>query len=135
MYCDETKIRVRYGETDKMGFVYYGFYSLYYEQARTEMIRKLGVTYKELEDGGLLLPVIRMTCKYILPAKYDEELLVKVCIPVLPTKRIRFQYEIFNEAEQLINIAETDLLFLDDKTKKVIVCPDLLLDFLAPHFN
>ena len=86
MYCDETKIRVRYGEVDKMGFVYYGYYSLYYEQARTEMIRKLGISYRELEESGLLLPVIRMNAKYVLPAKYDELLTVKVCVPLMPTK-------------------------------------------------
>ena len=118
-----------------MGFVYYGYYSLYYEQARTEMIRKLGISYRELEESGLLLPVIRMNAKYVLPAKYDELLTVKVCVPLMPTKKIGFKYEVYNEENQLINIAETDLLFMDAKTKRIVRAPQMLIDKMEKHYD
>jgi acyl-CoA thioester hydrolase len=135
MYKAETTVRVRYGETDKMGYVYYGYYSLYYETARTEAIRELGFPYSKLEERGVMLPVARMNIKYVLPAKYDELLRIVTEIPELPGKFIRFKHEIYNPNDDLINIAETTLLFMDDKSRKMVKAPDDLLDKLRPYFS
>ncbi|NNC96182.1 MAG: acyl-CoA thioesterase [Chitinophagales bacterium] len=135
MYQDELKIRVRYGETDKMGQVYYGYYSLYYEQSRTEAIRKLGSTYKELEDSGILMPVTRMEVKFIKPASYDDMLTVKTTVPELPHKNIEFHHEIVNGEGDLINKAVIQLLFLSADKKKVVIIPDDLLNKLKPYFS
>ncbi|HCW09354.1 MAG TPA: thioesterase, partial [Cytophagales bacterium] len=96
MYQSETRIRVRYGETDQMGFVYYGNYAMYYEVARVESLRQLGLTYKELEDGGVMMPVLENKSKFFAPAFYDDELRIVTTIHDLPSVRITFTYEIFN---------------------------------------
>ena len=90
----EIKLRVRYSETDQMGYVYYGNYAQYFEVARVEALRSLGITYKELEEEGILLPVLEFTIRYIKPAYYDDQLTIKVRIPVLPKARIFFEYEL-----------------------------------------
>jgi acyl-CoA thioester hydrolase len=77
MYSAETKIRVRYGETDQMGYLYYGYYALYYEVGRAEAIRELGFTYKQMEDMGIMMPVAELNAKYYRPAKYDDLITVK----------------------------------------------------------
>src|SRR5215510_9857108 len=103
MYASETAIRVRYGETDQMGYVYYGFYAMYYEVARVESLRKLGLTYKEIEAMGIIMPVLENHSKYIAPARYDELLTVVATIREKPSIKIRFEYEIFNEKKDLIH--------------------------------
>src|SRR5687768_177878 len=103
MITSEIKIRVRYGETDRMGFVYYGNYAVYFEVARVEMLREMGITYKEMEDSGIALPVLDYSIKYLKPAFYDEVLLVKTSISERPGIRIKFNYETFNPSGELIN--------------------------------
>src|SRR6187455_1395302 len=103
MYESKTTIRVRYGETDQMGYVYYGFYAMYYEVARVESLRKLGVTYKEIEAMGIIMPVIENRSKYIAPARYDEQLTVVAKIREKPSVKIKFEYEIYNERKELIH--------------------------------
>ena len=90
MYQFETSIRVRYGETDQMGFAYYGNYALYYEIGRVEALRSLNISYKEIEDNGIILPVLEYNSKFIKPAHYDEEIRIKVLIKELPQVRIKF---------------------------------------------
>ena len=124
MYECETKIRVRYGETDQMGVVYYGNYSLYYEEARTDAIRQLGVPYSELEEKGIMMPVARMNIKYVMGAKYDELLTVKTIIEEMPSRSIKFRNEIYNEEDYLINIGEVTLLFIDSNTRKAQRAPE-----------
>src|SRR5210317_1417187 len=97
MIKDEIKIRVRYGETDQMGVVYHGVYPAYLEQARTEMIRKAGLTYREMEESGCMMPVVSLNINYKRPALYDELLRVVTFVKTLPTSRIVFDYEIYNE--------------------------------------
>lgn len=113
MYTHTTKIRVRYGETDQMGYVYYGNYAEYYEVARVEMLRSLGMDYAGMESSGVMMPVLELNCKYIKPALYDQEITIKTTIQDLPGVRIHFKYELFNPAEELINIGNTTLVFVD----------------------
>ena len=135
MYISETKLRVRYGETDQMGYVYYGNYPLYYEVARTEMIRKLGWPYKKIEENGIMLPVLSLNVKYIKPAFYDDELTIKTIIRKLPSARIEFEYEVYNENNELINKGETSLVFVDMKTMKPTVAPKGFLDDIKKYFE
>jgi len=129
------KIRVRYSETDQMGYVYYGNYASYYEVARVEMLRSLGTSYKEMEESGIMMPVLELKCKYIKPAYYDEELTVSVKILEKPQTRIKFQYEIFNEKEELINIGETTLVFVDVKKNRPGLPSTAFEKLMAPYFN
>lgn len=134
MFESQAQVRVRYAETDQMGYVYYGNYAMYYEVGRVESLRSLGLSYKELEDMGVMMPVLEHKCKYIAPGKYDELLTIKVKIPELPGVRIRFEYEVFNEKDQLINIGETTLVFVDMQTNKPCKMPDVMETLLAPYF-
>lgn len=135
MITSESKIRVRYGETDKMGFVYYGNYPLYYEVGRTELIRIIGLTYKDLEDSGILMPVHNLVVNYIKAGKYDELLTIKTYLREMPEVRIKFEYEIFNEKGELINTGETTLFFLDEKTMRPKKAPENLQKKLLQYFK
>ena len=103
MYSLETKIRVRYGETDQMGFVYYGVYAQYYEVGRVELLRSLGINYKEMEEEGYMLPVVNFEISYKKAAHYDDELRIKTSIKSLPSTRITFNYETYNTEDILLN--------------------------------
>ena len=135
MLTSETKIRVRYGETDQMGYVYYGNYPLYYEVARTDMIRKIGWTYSEMEKSGVMMPVASLNVKYIRPAFYDEELTVKVTVKNKPTKKMEFEYEVYNEKGKLINTGNTTLVFVDMKTGKPTNPPSLFTEKINKYFE
>jgi len=135
MLQTETKIRVRYGETDQMGYVYYGNYPLYYEVARTDMIRKIGWTYSKMEKSGIMMPVVSLNVKYIHPAFYDDELTVKVTVKDSPTTKMYFEYEVFNEKGKLINTGNTTLVFVDMKTGRPTKAPNDFLEKFNKHFN
>ncbi|MEM0939869.1 MAG: thioesterase family protein [Bacteroidota bacterium] len=135
MYSFEIKIRVRYADTDKMGFAYYGNYPKYYEIARVEAFRSLHYPYKEMEDGGIGMPVLDLSIQYHHPAKYDDLLTVKVVVPEMPRARIRFLYEISNETSELINSGETTLAFMHLETGKPVKMPEKLKNAIAPFFN
>lgn len=134
MYQSETHIRVRYGETDQMRFVYYGNYAMYYEVARVESLRQLGLAYKELEAMGIIMPVLENHSEFIAPALYDELLKIVVTIPEKPTVRIRFQYEIFNEQNTLIHKGVTLLAFVNQQSGKPCRPPEAFQQVLAPYF-
>lgn len=134
MYSYETKIRVRYGETDQMGYVYYGNYAEFYEVARVEMLRNLGLSYKWMEETGIMMPVLELKCKYIKPALYDDLLSIKVSLKEMPKTRIVFNYELFNENNELINIGETTLVFVNINTKRPTLGPDEFINKLEPYF-
>ncbi|MBC7914007.1 MAG: acyl-CoA thioesterase [Pyrinomonadaceae bacterium] len=123
MYTHQTKIRVRYGETDQMGYMYYGNYAELYEVGRVEMLRNLGMTYKWMEEEGIMMPVLEMSCKYIKPALYDEELTIKVILEKMPGVKIHFKYEFFNEANEFIHVGETTLAFVSMKTNRPCLPP------------
>ncbi len=134
MFTYEHQIRVRYGDTDQMGYVYYGNYGYYYEHARAEAMRHLGLTYKQIEDSGTMMPITRMNIKYIQPALYDQLLTIKTQITHLPHRIVTFTYQVFNEAGTIINEGETQLIFVDAVTRKIKSAPGILLDALKPYF-
>ena len=135
MYVFDYPYRIRYADTDKMGYLYYGNYAMLYEIGRTESLRSLGTSYKDLEDSGIMLPVYDLKSSFIKPALYDEELVIKTIIKTLPTVRIHFRYEIFKKGNDLINIGETTLVFVDTKTMKPCKPSAQILDALLPHFS
>ncbi len=135
MFVHSTKIRVRYADTDQMGYMYYGNYAEFYEVGRVEMLRSLGLTYKSMEDSGIIMPVTELKCKYIKPALYDEEITVKVVMEAMPSVRIHFRYELFNEREELINLGETMLVFINQEKNRPCLPPDDFLDKIKIHFN
>lgn len=135
MFIAETSMRVRYGETDRMGYAYYGNYAEYYEVGRVEALRKLGWNYKEMEDSGILLPVYTYSIKYLKAALYDDMLVVKTMIKEMPAARIKFEYEMYNEKGEKLNEGETTLVFVSAETKKPCAAPKGFLDALKPYFG
>ncbi len=134
MYKSQVAIRVRYAETDQMGFVYYGKYAEYFEVARVECLRTLGVHYKSLEEKGIWLPVLNYHIDFLKPAKYDDELEIYTSILQLPTSRISFAYECRNASDELICKASTDLVFLHAETRKPMRCPKEITELLQIYF-
>ncbi|MBN2746332.1 MAG: acyl-CoA thioesterase [Bacteroidales bacterium] len=128
MIVKETNIRVPYGHTDQMGFVYYGNYPLYYEIGRTESLRSMATSYKALEDDNILMPVIDMNIKYVKPARYDDLLTIRTIVKELPSTRMKFFYEIYNQSVELLNLGETTLIFLSQERNRPVRCPDWMLD-------
>jgi acyl-CoA thioester hydrolase len=135
MFCYNHKIRVRYGETDKMGVVYHGVYPLYFEETRTEMLRSIGLSYVELERQGIMMPVTEMHVKYIAPAHYDDLLTVYVEIRQMPGARIIFHHRILNQDEKLINEAELTLVFVNMATGSPCRTPQAFAEILKPYFR
>jgi acyl-CoA thioester hydrolase len=136
MYAATTRIRVRYGETDQMGYLYYGYYALYYEVGRTDAIRDLGFTYRQLEEMGIMMPVIELHAQYFRPALYDDLVTVRTIIKTLPEGfSIQFHSELFNEKDELLNKGVTTLVFYDAKEKKKVKMPDELYQRLFHFFN
>ncbi len=123
MYRSETYVRVRYGETDQMGYVYYGYYAMYYEVARVEALRSLGLTYKALEEMGIIMPVLENHSWFLAPGRYDEQLRIVTTIP-----------EIFNEANVLINRGHSLLAFVNRLTNRPVRPPQVMTDVLKPFF-
>ena len=124
-----TEIRVRYGETDRMGFCYYGNYAQFLEVARVELLRSQGISYKELEDAGILLPVRNFSIKYIAPSRYDDLLSIQTEITNIKGSRIEFNYEIRNQKNVLIATAYTELVFVNSNSLKPTNAPDEILTF------
>ncbi|MCC6722649.1 MAG: acyl-CoA thioesterase [Bacteroidia bacterium] len=124
MFTHTEKIRVRYGETDKMGYVYHGNYALYYEISRVELLRKLGIDYSKLEKEGIGLPVLDYNIKFIRPAYYDEIISVVVSVTQKPKVKITFNYECLNSENLLINTGNVTLVFIKLNNGKPIKCPD-----------
>jgi len=134
MYISETTVRVRYAETDRMGYVYYGNYPQYYEVGRVEALRELGTSYKEMEENGIMLPVYTCNIKYTKPAFYDDLLIIKTKITEIPTAKITFEYEIYNQAGELLNTANTVLVFINITTNKPCQAPESLLEKIKKYF-
>ena len=135
MFQNATKLRVRYGETDQMGYMYYGNYAEFYEVGRVEMLRSLGLTYAGMEQSGIMMPVLELKCKYLKPALYDEEITINVIMDKMPGIRIFFRYELFNEKQELINTGETLLVFINMKTNRPCLPPQDFIDKLKPFFE
>ncbi len=136
MFTSTTKIRVRYGETDQMGYLYYGNYALYYEVGRAESIRELGFTYRELEEMGVMMPVVELHTHYYRPALYDDLVTVNTILKELSNgPKIQFHSELYNEAGQLLNKGVTTLVFYDPIEKTKINMPQELFNRLTPFFT
>ncbi len=128
-------IRVRYGETDPMKYVYYGNYAEYFEVARVELFRTLGISYDQIEKRGILLPVSEYKIKYLRPGLYDQLLEIHTYVKKIPGVKIEFDYEIYNEEKVKITEASTTLFFLDAETNKILRCPDFLLDLIKADWK
>jgi acyl-CoA thioester hydrolase len=135
MFSAETQIRVRYGETDRMGYVYYGNYAEYYEVGRVEALRALGWNYREMEDSGILLPVYSFSIRYFKPAFYDDLLTVKTMIEEQPGTRLQFKYEITNAKGEKLNEGETTLVFISAETKRPCMAPEGFVKALQPYLS
>ena len=127
MLSHQVSYRVCYADTDQMGYVYYGNYARFYEIARVETLRSIGVSYKVLEDAGIGLPVYENYSKYHAPALYDDLLRIECTLMKMPSARIEFEYKIFNQSEALLHEGKTTLVFLDLATKKVVKAPEWLI--------
>jgi acyl-CoA thioester hydrolase len=135
MIVGKIELRVRYSDTDKMGYLYYGRYANFYEVARVELFRSLGFSYRTLENEGVGMPVINMNSKFIHPLKYDELVSVKTYIKEKPSSVITFEYEIFNEKKILANIGKTKLTFINLKKNKVVRLPKKLEEIIIKSFE
>lgn len=135
MITHDIALRVRYAETDQMGYVYYGNYASYLEVARVETFRMLGMSYRAMEEMGVMMPVLEYKTKYIRPAYYDDELVIKTFIRKPPAVRTVFEYEIYNSDGKLLNIAETTLVFVDKETGKPTQPPDEFQKLCNPFFK
>ncbi|WP_405206999.1 acyl-CoA thioesterase [Aquimarina sp. LLG6339-5] len=131
----ETSFKVRYSETDQMGVVHHGNYAQYLELARIDWLSRLGVSYKSMEESGIMLPVFTLDFKFKKSAFFDDELTVKTFLKKIPTVRIVFDYKIYNQDEELLTIASSTLVFVDAETRKPILCPPYLLNIIEKEFN
>ncbi len=126
----EIKIRVRYSETDQMGVVYHGNYAQYFEMGRVEWLRNMGISYRWMEDNGIMLPVVSLTMNYKKPARYDDLLTIKTKMLKLSSVKIEFDYEITNENNELLTTGYSVLVFVDMKTGRPTAPPKYILDLL-----
>lgn len=135
MIKTETTLRVRYAETDQMGYVYYGNYAQYYEVGRVEAMRSLGFSYKEMEERGILMPVINLNVNYKKPALYDDEVRIVTMVKTLPNVRITFEYECYNQLDELLNTGSVTLVFIDKLKNKLMMPPDWFMNAFVSKFN
>jgi len=136
MFSSETTIRVRYGETDQMGFVYHSNFFLYYEVARAESIRQLGYTYADMEKMGVIMPVVEVQSRFLRPALYDDLLTVKTILRELPVHhKIEFHHEVYNGEKELLVTGKVILYFMEAKTMKRTTMPEELLRKIKPYFG
>ncbi|MBR9921672.1 MAG: acyl-CoA thioesterase [Bacteroidetes bacterium] len=136
MYSFDFHKRVRYAETDQMGYLYYGNYAYYYEIGRVEMMRSLGLSYQKMEKQlGIMMPVMHLEVRYLRPAFYDDLITIRTTLRKMPTDTIVFHMELFNEAGKLLNGGSVKLCFVDMKTNKRAQIPDTLHKALLPYFQ
>lgn len=136
MFTSETQVRVRYAETDQMGVVYHSNYFPYFETARAESIRQLGLTYADMERMGVIMPVVDVHCRYLRPAKYDDLLTIKTILKELPVHhKIEFHHEVYNEKKELLAAAKIILYFMEAKGMKKTTMPQALLEKIQPYFS
>ena len=135
MYEYKHSLRVRYGETDQMGFVYYGNYAEFFEVCRVEALRNIGIVYSELENQGIMLPVLDLAIKYHKPAHYDQLIDIIVIIDQLPGVKIKFNYIIKDEASNILVKGETNLVFVNKENGKPIRAPQWIVEKLSSFFN
>lgn len=130
MVFSEISFRVRYGETDQMGVVYHGNYPQYLEMGRVEWLRSLGISYKDMEKKGIILPVVSLNVNYKKSAVYDDLITVRTILKKAPLVRIEFDYQVFNESNELLAEANTILAFMDAEKNRPMKCPEYILEKL-----
>jgi len=135
MIQNKTLFRIRYGETDQMGYAHHGNYAQYFEMGRIELLRSVGISYKKMEEDGLILPVYSINTRFIKPAKYDDSIVLKTFLKEMPSARINFAYEIYNEQNELITTGNTTLVFVDRFKNRPIKIPEELSSKISPFFN
>ena len=135
MFDNQTTVRTRYAETDQMGVVYYGNYPQYFEVGRVETLRALGITYRNMEEEGIMLPVLKLEIKYLKPALYDDELTIKTFLKEMPSTRITFHHEIYNSQGDLLTTGLVQLVFVDAGTRRPTRCPENVINTLQPFFK
>lgn len=135
MLISETQVRVYYEDTDKMGVVYYGVYPRYYEIGRTEMIRDLGLTYKEIEESNILLPARSLNINYLKSAYYDDLLTIRTIVETIPKVKFPIKTEIYNQQNELINTGEVVLVFFDAVANKPCRIPEKFREAMELHFK
>ncbi|MCR5886963.1 acyl-CoA thioesterase [Hymenobacter sp. J193] len=136
MYSHDTQIRVRYAETDQMGYVYHGNYAAYFEVARTEAFRQLGIRYKDMEADGVGMPVGELRTRFRRPARYDDLLTVRLLLKQpAEGSRVLFEYEIYNEAQELLTEGHTLMVFVNAATGRPVPMPADIQAKLAPYFT
>lgn len=135
MFTHETSVRIRYGETDQMGQMYYGRYAELFEVGRVEALRSMGFPYRRLEEEGVMLPVRDLHIRYLKPVRYDDVIIVRTTITELPAARIHFRYSLINGAGECMTEGETTLVFIDQVTRKPCRAPADLLEALASYFG
>lgn len=135
MFQHNYQYRVRYADTDQMGYVYYGNYARLYEIGRVEALRSLGFSYKSMEDSGVMMPVYENKSRYIAPALYDDLLTIRTSIKTIPAARVIFYYEIFNSSETLVHTGETTLVFVKMENNRLTLAPKGLLEKLEVFFK
>lgn len=130
MFTHDTPYRVRYADTDQMGYVYYGHYARLYEIGRVEALRAIGMTYKALEESGVMMPVYDLKCRYIQPAKYDDLLTIRTHVMALPAARMVFTFEVLNQDGTLLNTGETTLVFVRMANNRITTAPKEMIERL-----
>ena len=136
MFTFKTQIRVHYALTDQMGVVYHGHYAQFYEIGRTEALRSLGLTYKEVEALGVIMPVTEIHSRFLRPALYDDLITVITTVKELPVHhKITFHSEIYNEKNELLNVGDVSLYFVDSKTMKRCEMPLQIKEKLIEFFK
>lgn len=135
MLSSEIKIRVRYGEVDRMGYLHHGNYALFFEEGRTELLRGFGLSYRKMEDDGILLPLREMNIKYIKPVLYDDEVVIETRLIKQPTAKLEFEYFMKNNSGEILSEAKTTLVFTDATTRKAIRAPKYFIDLVSSYFD
>lgn len=135
MITHETQIRVRYGEVDRMGFLYHSHYVEYFDVGRSELMRSLGMPNSQIEDQGVMLPVLKVEIDYKNPAFYDDLLTIRTTLRELPRVKIRFDYEVIRPSGECITTGSVTLAFMHSQTKRACRCPNSIIDALKHHWT
>ena len=131
MISNYTSFRIRYGETDQMGVVYHGNYAQFLEIGRIDWLRSLDISYKNMEENNIILPVISLQCNFKKSAEFDDEITVKTTLKKIPTVKIEFEYKITKQKNELLTTGNTVLAFINKTTKKPMRCPEYILEKLT----
>ena len=135
MIVKSIEFRVRYAETDQMGYVHHGNYAQYFEMGRIEWLRTLGISYKKMEQKNIILPVVSLSTSFKKPAKYDDNLTLKTAIKQLPSAKIIFIYELVNSNREILTTGETTLVFVDAQKNRPMRCPDYIMEAIEKEIK